>query len=391
MPISDGRSQVDTRAQTANRRLESLRAFLQQDPRNEPLRADVFDAALAAGAFQEAGDVVTKALAEAPGNQDWRHREGMLLLARGEFHQAQEVYLELMAEAPTDFVFRFNLAFAQFAQGASADAAISIEPLLENGSGLADMAWPLWLRCQHHLYRLEEGLEAFNAAAAHRLMGAEAWGVASLMALDAERLKDARDWADQSLRANPEQIEALVTHGSLALGTQDANEAMAAFERALAHLPGDGRSRSGTGFAFMLRGEFPLAMQAFRQALEAMPTHIGTWIGLGWCEFLAGDLPVARKAFEQALELDRNFAESHGGLAVVLAGQGLETEARAEVAIALKLDPIGLSARYAEALMNGEASNPEAFQRFAHRVLAKLPSKAGLPGQTLADAVLRRR
>lgn len=391
MPQSDGQSHAGTHGQMATKRLETLRAFLARDPGNEALQIEAFDTALASGAFPVAGDLVARALLAKPGNPDWRHREGMLQLARGEFQAAEQTYRILVNEEPTDPVCRFNLAYAQFGAGTPAEAAQTVAPLLEDASGLADIAWPLWLRCQHHQTLLEEGLEAFIAAAAHRLMGAEAWGVASLMALDGERMKDAQDWSEQALRANPQQLEALITHGSLALGNQDPQEAMTAFERALAHNPRDGRTHSGTGFAFMLRGAFPQAIQAFRKALEAMPTHIGTWIGLGWCEFLAGDILAARQAYERALDLDRNFAESHGGLAVVLAGQGHEAEARKEIAVALKLDPLSLSARYAEALLSGEATNPESFQRFAHKVLAKLPAKSGRPGQTLADVVLRPR
>jgi branched-chain amino acid transport system permease protein len=73
------------------------------------------------------------------------------------------------------------------------------------------------------------------------------------------------------------------------------------------------------GFADMLAGDMPQAEQSFWQALETtMAEHIGTWHGLALSLVLQGRLDEAQALYEQTLEMDRNFAESHGGLAVVL-------------------------------------------------------------------------
>ncbi|HSW18711.1 MAG TPA: tetratricopeptide repeat protein, partial [Ramlibacter sp.] len=109
------------------------------------------------------------------------------------------------------------------------------------------------------------------------------------------------------------------------------------------------------------------------------PSHIGTWHGLGWTQLLLQDLDGARASFETALELDRNFAENHGGLAVILALQKQAQAAREHIELAQRLDRANLSSRYAQALLSGEAQDTQAIQRLAQRLLGG--RKAPLGGQ----------
>lgn len=111
------------------------------------------------------------------------------------------------------------------------------------------------------------------------------------------------------------------------------------------------------------------AVTGFQRAISLMPMHIGTWHGQGWTHILRKDLAAARVSFEKALELDRNFAESHGGLAVVLALQGEAEAAKGQLELADRLDGANLSARYAQAVLSGDAQNAEFVQRLAERLL----------------------
>uniref|UniRef100_UPI00037FB6E4 tetratricopeptide repeat protein n=1 Tax=Cupriavidus sp. UYPR2.512 TaxID=1080187 RepID=UPI00037FB6E4 len=243
-----------------------------------------------------------------------------------------------------------------------------------------------------HLAQFDDGLRGFEQRLATHLVSADALGVASLMALDGGRLAEARVWSERALEANPDQIEALVSRGSLALGDQQTRIARASFERALTVNALDGRSWSGLAFANMLEQRLDLALEAFQRAVANMTGHIGTWIGLGWCQFLRRDVSAARDAFERALHLDRNFAESHGALAVALAAQGLRAEAEIEIDIALRLDRTSLSARYAQGILSGEVDDPQAFLRLAQRVLSQHRGpRGGGEGASLADLVLGRR
>ena len=367
-----------------------LREYLLRDPENWNLRADLFDAALAAGELETARAEVERALAARPADAAWRNRQSMLLLATRQYPQAQAALEALIAEGHGNPVVRYNLAYALFAQGQLEPASALLEPLLAQTDESVGLAWTLWLRCQHRLDRLKEAVDAFAAAlATQRPMPPDAFGAASLMALDEARLDEARAWSERALRGRTDQLEALATRGTLALAEQDAPSSLRWFDAALRVNPKDGRTWSGVAFARMLQMDFAGAQDAFRKAVANLPGHVGTWVGFGWCQFLANRIDDARASFEEALRLDRNFAESHGGMAVVLAKMGETQRARNEIEIALRLDPKSLSARYAEAMLNGQTSDPKAFLRMARGLLSRVPASPTAAGPTLADVLLK--
>lgn len=199
---------------------------------------------------------------------------------------------------------------------------------------------------------------AHQLAQAQQLPPAMA-GVASLAALDHEQFGLAQLWAAQALehvQEGDKPLEALVTLASLALGERNAPKAQALAVEALRLQPGDGRAWSALAFADLLAGDPATACQHFDNAIKAMPNHIGTWHGLGWAQLVQHQLPAAQSTFETALALDRNFAESHGGLAVVLALQQQTAQAQEHAKLALRLDPASLTARFAQALLQGVSS-----------------------------------
>jgi tetratricopeptide (TPR) repeat protein len=363
--------------------LQRLKGYLAQDPANLNLRVQVFDAALAAGDRALAGELVEAALRERPEDAGWLHRQASLLIASGQHAEAQLALEALVARGVEAPGVSHNLAYAHFAQGRWEAARDVARPLWSGEGPVADAALALWLRCEHRLDRIDEAFAELEPVMAGRPIAPEPLGVASLMALDAGRLDEARAWADRALQGRADQLEALVARGSVALGDLDVPVALAHLERALAVNGGDGRTWSGVAFAQMLRRDFPAALQAFERAVAGMPDHVGTWIGYGWCHFVAGDAQAAKETFGHAIALDRNVGESHGGLAVALAGLGETAAARAEIDIALKLDPVGLSARHAQALLSGEAADAASFTRMAKRVLAMHPVAKGKTGVVL--------
>jgi tetratricopeptide (TPR) repeat protein len=357
--------------------LRDLLAYQRQDPGNDRLRAAVFDAALAADDFAEARFQVVHGRLTVPESAAWRNREALLLLATGDFAAAVERLSALVEETGDQPDLLYNLAFARFSLGETAAAELLVAPLRAGRSETGDLAWILWLRCMHWLARVDEALQAFVQAAAARAMPADAWGAASVIALDASRMKEADSWSTRALGVKPLQIEALVTRGTLALAMQDAAAAQRFFAQSLELGPQDRRSWSGMAFAQMLLADFPAARAAFARAVATMPGHIGTWIGAGWCAFF-GDAPLeACELFEKSLSLDRNFAESHGSLAVALARLDRRDAAKREIDLALGLDRYCLSARYAEAVLGGDVDDPEAFRKFVRRVLEQRAAGTG--------------
>ena len=154
----------------------------------------------------------------------------------------------------------------------------------------------------------------------------------------------------------------------------------------LAKKPDEGRSWSGLGMASLLQRDLAGAAVQLEQAVKFMPKHIGTWHALGWCRLFAGDQNGAAQAFETALGLDRNFGESHGGMAVVAAIRGERAAAEGSIDRAMRLDPQGLSARYAQMVLSGQTSDPERFRAIAHRLMS---SHKTLSGEDLSTVVKR--
>lgn len=351
--------------------VQRLLGFLADDPGNLALRADIFQAALEGADFDEAHRQAAWVLGREPVNHGWRHRLAMLDIARGELDEAALLLQALIDEGQDDPAIAYNRAYVDFARGQLALAAERLGPLVQAHAATLPQALELLLGCLHRLGRADDAVALFRAHAG-AANSAKAFGEAALAALDATQPTLALRWAERALALDGDQHEALVAKGSLLVGRRDVPGAMALLERARARHPEDGRTWSAIGMAELMAGRLPAAREAFTRATRWMPGHVGTWHGLAWCHVFERDLAAAAAVFETALALDRNFAESHGGVAVVLALQGRREEAEAAVRRAQKLDAQGLAARYAQAVLSGEADDPVRFQQLVNEVLAGL-------------------
>lgn len=357
--------------------LDRLEGYLREDPSNPGLLAECFQAALQCAEWERAAFHLGHAQALQPGNLAWALREGDLLLAQGHHERAAQVLGRLLTLGGTPPEFTdavlHNLAWIEFQAGRFQACTDQLAGRMQDTRKPASAALArLWLRALHHSGQVEQAVAWASAAQEQGWLPAAAAGVASLAALDADQLVLAGQWAQRALQqstpADP-PIEALVTQASLALARQDAAQAIALARSALQISPHDGRAWSAHALADLLAGDLPTALAHFDKALTTMPGHIGTWHGKAWAQLLSSDLAAAHSSFTSALELDRNFAESHGGLAVALALQGLGQEARHHAERALRLDASNLSGRYAQAILQGEIQDLESFQALARRLL----------------------
>ncbi len=349
--------------------LTRLLGYVDSDPDNLQLRAEVFDLALSQGHHHVAEAQATQVLQRFPADLAWRHRFAVLAMARSDWDAAWSLLQSLDRENANDPVVAYHLAYVDFAL-ARFDAAIErLRPLATLHLAAVPDSLALWLRCLHRQGAVAEGVALFTANAGPAA-NAAAWGTASLMAIDAGDLARAQAWSAQALSLDASQREALVAKATALLGHRDAEGALRCLVLALRAHPDDGRTLSGIGMAELLRRNLDASRDAFMRAVHFMPLHVGTWHGLGWCNLLRQDLPAARAAFQEALALDRNFGESHGGVAVVLALQGEAAEATTAIRRAQGLDPTGLNARYAQAVLDGDTRDPARFAQVARAALA---------------------
>jgi Tfp pilus assembly protein PilF len=126
-------------------------------------------------------------------------------------------------------------------------------------------------------------------------------------------------------------------------------------------------------------------MKALRKGAEIFGDHLGSWIALGWTQFMERDLKTARETFVHALSLDDNFAETHGGLAVLDFAEGDLDSAQRRADVALRLDRECFGGMLARILLAEAKGNSVAAQKLWEKAI-NLPT--GVDGKTLAQAMV---
>ena len=357
--------------------LERLEQFLRLDPGNPLLLAETADAALAGGAYERAQQLIDTGLA-LPGDPSiWRFRHSSLYIAQRRLDEAHQILSALLQEGGKHPVVAHNLAYIELLRGDFEACLRVLQPWIDSPAGKDDGALQiLWLRALHRLDRVDEAWQWAKPRRADGSLSPAAAGVASLVALDVGDMEAALDLSQRALEADIPPMEALVARASVALAQRDAPCARELLEAGLKLNPQDGRAWSTLAFTAMLEKQLGQAQQLFEKALRFGPDHIETWHGLGWTCVLRQNLAGAAAAFESALRLDPQFGENHGALAVVKALQGQDQSALEHVGQAIELEPSNMAARYAQALLSGEAGELEAFQRLTRRFLGKSRRRA---------------
>lgn len=352
--------------------LIQLDGFVAADPANSGLLAHAFDTALGLGSLEAAQRYLRGGLAQPADALAWRLREAHLRMAQRDWPAASAALSALRStpDAPSELLQSIDQDAALIAlhERQPGRAVQLLAPWIQAQAVPTLTLQALWLRALHRHGQLEMAVQTAQAWHLEGALAPEAAGVAALIALDANDLTASRQWADQALQALPRQTEALLVRGSLALGEQQPQAAEAALLLALHNSPHDGRVLSALAFTDMLKGELAQAIARFEQALAVMPEHVGTWQGLGWACLLTDDLDAAERAFAQSLQRDRNFADSHGAMAVIKARRGQREAARHDIDVALRLDAQSLSAHYAQAILEGKDQDGAYLRRLAQRL-----------------------
>jgi tetratricopeptide (TPR) repeat protein len=374
-------------------RLVRLESYLRQDPDNPSLLGDTFEVALQAGELARAELHLQHAQSLGVAQQQWGLHEAHLRLAQHRWSDAELCLQRLMAgeDVPAELraVLAHDLAYVALRRGDFENGVAQLAPLVEASlptKPLDAASQALWLRLLHRVQRHEQAMAWAVARWDAKNLAAGAAGVASLIALDANDAPRSLLWAEYALKHEGQQLEALVSRATLALGQDNPALARQLLEQALQHDAADGRILSALAFTDLVQRRFDEARANFNLAVKDMPGHIGTWHGLGWTLLLLNDLPGAHQAFETALALDRSFSENHGALAIILALLQRKSEAEQAIERALRLDRSCVSASYAEAILSGEADDPRAIRRLATRLLGGRP---GMLGGTLLEAVVQ--
>ena len=123
---------------------------------------------------------------------------------------------------------------------------------------------------------------------------------------------------DRALALRPDSAEAWRYRGSALITLNRDEEALAAFESALARNPMDASAQSGIARVhFILRGDFARAAAAYERALVLNPRAGWSALQLAHCATLLRDFPRAEAAARRAIELQQAFLSGRAGMVIV--------------------------------------------------------------------------
>jgi tetratricopeptide (TPR) repeat protein len=352
----------------ATQRLQRLEGFLAVDPDNRHLLADVIELALSLGLVARAAAAADQAArVVVAGDVRLRTALGLTRLAQHRLPEAEAEFDDLLnVPAPPPEVV-FLAAHAQFLQGRH-EAALQRFALAPSAADADPQARLVKARCLHQLGRMEEALAEVEARLQQAPRDADALGLGAVLAYDLGQRARASDWAAQALAQSPYNLAALVTSGTLSLERGELALARQLLEQARLVRQDSGRVWLGLAILNLQELRLAEANAAIDYTVNLMPGHTGSWVARGWCRLLAGDHTGAEASFAEAIERDHNFAEAHGGLAVLHAIAGQRTAAQAALRRALGLDPACAAAQYAQALLAGDVHDLRSLQRFALRM-----------------------
>lgn len=356
-------------------RLERLLSFLKHDPDNERLRSDAASIALDERQFA----LATELLDNADGSPMLLNLKGLKAIVCEQFEEAATIFEKLRSHGEDNPAIRFNLAWARAMLGSFEETVALLD---EESVGVSPRGPALKIEALHHLGRHEEGLARGQILAEHYPDNQALMGALAALAMDAGELALAQDYATRA----GDTPEGLAARGMFMLDEGDAADALVLFDRALTQKPRSARAWIGRGLGLLATDRAAEAAEAIEQGAQLFEDHLGSWIAAGWGYFTNKDYPKARQCFERARDIDPNFAESHGGLAVLDVMDGALESATRNCEIALRLDRACLGGALAKSMLLEREGKSAAAQKIRDLALS-LP--VGSDGKTISEALAR--
>ncbi|MDX8437420.1 YaiO family outer membrane beta-barrel protein [Mesorhizobium abyssinicae] len=294
--------------------------------------------------FDEAADLLKRALALKPDNADALVQLGFVELGRNDPSAARDAFSRALSLAPTYMDASFGLAEVEFRSG-NLDAAL---PLAEKVAGAepgnADAA------------ALVETIRKAKQAAGHKPKPAPGAApakkasprrpdlVAGLMEEGrrlraAGKLLDAEQAYRRALKLAPRNTDVLVALGLVAGAGQRFDEAGQFFDRALGIKPGLLDARLGKVRLAIWQGDVPRARLAVDDVLASAPDNVEALNLDARISLLEADYARAKQSFARVLAIDPRNAEALVGIGDVRRAEGDDAAARAAYNQALAIEP----------------------------------------------------
>ena len=366
--------------------LERKLAFLEQDPTNANLLADIADNYIRLGEFTQAQAYIDQGLSINNQHLALQFVQSTLALALNDPDTAIALLKTLKKNNSAEAVI-YNLAYAYMLKGKPEKAKFELLAIIDLPQ-LMPSAWLLFARVCHHLGEMDEAKEAAEKYIEQCPSDPEGVGVLAFIKVDMQA-EDAEEWADKALVIDANNVEALLTQGSIALNEVNLSKAVPHFEKAVSVKPSSGRAHAGLGLIHMANNDLQSARQSLETAVINMPNHIGTWHALAWSQILMDDLNAAKESFDKANTIDRNFGETYGGLAVIAVRQGQLDKAKGLIRKAFGLNSRSFAARYAQTLIITKTGGAKGNEKALVMIDKILDSKVGQGASSLKELLIQ--
>ena len=292
--------------------------------------------------FDEAADLLKRALALKPDNADALVQLGFAELGRNDLAAARDAFSKALSVAPAYRDASFGMAEVEFRSG-NLDAALPLaEQVAQADPANADAA--ALVENIRKAKQASKPKPARAAPAAVKQPHRRPDPVPGLMEegrrlREAGKLPEAEKVYRRALKLAPKDTDILVALGLVAGSSQRFDEAVHFFDRALAIEPGLLDARLGKARLAIWEGDTPRARAMIDGVLAAAPDNVEA-LGLdGRIALLEGDHRRAGQSFQRVLALEPRNAEALVGIGDVRRAEGDDETARQAYTQALAVEP----------------------------------------------------
>ncbi|RWB73375.1 MAG: YaiO family outer membrane beta-barrel protein [Mesorhizobium sp.] len=305
--------------------------------------------------FDEAADLLKRALALKPDNADARVQLGFAELGRNDLPAARDAFSKALSLAPNYRDATFGMAEVEYRSGnldialplaetvakadpANTDAAALVENIRKAKQAAvskpkADAAVPAGVKKPHRRPDLvprliEEGMrlrtegklpeaeKVYRRALKLAPKNTDVLVALGLVVGSSQRFDEADHFFDRALAIRPGLLDARLGKVRLAIWQSDTPRAQALVDDVLATAPDNVEALDLDGRIAVLEADYRRAGQSFQRALALEPKNDEALVGIGDVRRAEGDDEAARQAYHQALALQPGSADVEQRLAV---------------------------------------------------------------------------
>lgn len=155
-----------------------------------------------------------------------------------------------------------------------------------------------------------------------------------------DRTHEALEYYQQALAKAPEDPDLMLRVGSTEVSAGKAEQAVDILRKVLQKRPNSAEANHFLGRALLLRGaNLAEALRYLNRAIDIDPNRAEYHLYRGWAANEAGQPAIARDSLLRALALDKQLADAHWQLGVMLRKQGAVVDAVRHLKKALDLRP----------------------------------------------------